>query len=85
MRQQPDHLILQAEIPEGWLVDEPKEIPDPDAVKPEEWDDEEDGDWIPPMVRNPKCDEAPGCGTWTKYVYFMQCFIPFLTKLPPGL
>lgn len=53
-------------MPEGWLVDEPKEIPDPDAIKPEEWDDEEDGDWIPPMVRNPKCEEAPGCGTWTK-------------------
>lgn len=40
-------------------------IPDPDAVKPEEWDDEEDGEWIAPTVPNPKCQEAPGCGTWT--------------------
>jgi hypothetical protein len=50
--------------PEGWLDDEPTSIPDPDAEKPEEWDDEEDGDWIAPTVRNPKCDEAPGCGPW---------------------
>lgn len=37
-----------------------------DAEKPEEWDDEEDGDWIAPTVRNPKCDEAPGCGEWKR-------------------
>ena len=40
-------------------------IPDPEAEKPEEWDDEEDGDWIAPAVPNPKCEEAPGCGPWT--------------------
>lgn len=39
-----------------------------DAEKPEEWDDEEDGDWIAPTVHNPKCDEAPGCGEWKRYV-----------------
>lgn len=37
-----------------------------DAEKPEEWDDEEDGEWIAPTVRNPKCDEAPGCGEWKR-------------------
>jgi hypothetical protein len=37
-----------------------------DAEKPEEWDDEEDGDWIAPTIRNPKCDEAPGCGEWKR-------------------
>lgn len=37
-----------------------------DAEKPEEWDDEEDGDWIAPTVRNPKCDSAPGCGEWKR-------------------
>ena len=52
-------------MPEGWLVDEITTIPDPEAVKPEEWDDEEDGDWVPPSVSNPKCEEAPGCGEWT--------------------
>lgn len=39
-----------------------------DAEKPEEWDDEEDGDWIAPTVRNSKCDDAPGCGEWKRYV-----------------
>ncbi len=28
--------------------------------------DEEDGDWIAPIVPNPKCEEASGCGTWTQ-------------------
>lgn len=37
-----------------------------DAEKPEEWDDEEDGEWIAPTVRNSKCEEAPGCGTWKR-------------------
>lgn len=41
-------------------------VPDPDAPKPEEWDDEEDGDWIAPTVTNPKCEEAPGCGEWKR-------------------
>lgn len=39
-----------------------------DAEKPEEWDDEEDGDWIAPSVMNPKCEDAPGCGEWKRYV-----------------
>lgn len=29
------------------------EIPDPDAAKPEDWDDEDDGEWEPPMIDNP--------------------------------
>merc|ERR1712144_200674 len=49
-----------------WLEDEPLSIPDPEAVKPEDWDDEEDGDWIAPTVSNPKCDEVSGCGPWEK-------------------
>jgi calnexin len=65
--------------PVDWLENEPETIPDPEAEKPEEWDvsrflpakaltdnqDEEDGDWIAPMVTNPKCEEAAGCGPWT--------------------
>lgn len=46
-------------------------IADPDATKPEEWDDEEDGDWVAPTVANPKCAEAPGCGEWKRYVIFL--------------
>jgi len=58
--------IVDAEAvkPEGWLDNEPESIPDPDAPKPEEWIDEEDGDWVAPVIRNPKCEEAPGCGVW---------------------
>lgn len=37
-----------------------------DSEKPEEWDDEEDGEWVAPQIRNPKCDEAPGCGEWKR-------------------
>jgi calreticulin len=33
--------------------DIPKEIADPEAAKPEDWDDEDDGEWEPPMVDNP--------------------------------
>jgi len=38
--------------PEDW--EKPELIPDPDAKKPEDWDDEEDGDWEPPMINNPE-------------------------------
>jgi calnexin len=41
-------------------------IPDPEAEKPEDWDDEEDGDWVAPTVPNPKCDDVSGCGKWEK-------------------
>jgi calnexin len=51
-------------MPDDWLVDEPSMIPDPDAEKPEEWDDEEDGDWVPDLVPNPVCQEVSGCGPW---------------------
>lgn len=38
--------------PEGY-DDIPAEIADPDASKPEDWDDEDDGEWEPPMIDNP--------------------------------
>merc|ERR1711935_278336 len=31
----------------------PKEIKDPEDKKPEDWDDEEDGEWEAPMIDNP--------------------------------
>jgi hypothetical protein len=37
-----------------------------EAQKPEDWDDEEDGDWEPPKVANPKCKDASGCGEWQR-------------------
>ena len=36
------------------MDDIPKEIPDPEAKKPEDWDDEEDGEWEPPLIDNPE-------------------------------
>jgi calnexin len=48
--------------PEGWLVDEPKFVVDPDATKPEDWEDDIHGDWEPPVIPNPKCENARGCG-----------------------
>lgn len=48
--------------PDGWLDDELEYILDPFAEKPQEWIDEEDGQWEPPIIRNPKC--LVGCGKW---------------------
>ena len=33
--------FLKAKKPAGWLDDGPEKIPDPEAKKPEDWDDEE--------------------------------------------
>lgn len=52
------------EAPEGWLENEPKYVADPSAVKPDDWDDDIHGEWEPPTVPNPKCEEAPGCGEY---------------------
>ena len=41
----------EAEMPEGWLEDAERFIPDPSSSRPEDWDDEEDGQWEPVMVR----------------------------------
>uniref|UniRef100_A0A8C9S4X2 Calreticulin n=1 Tax=Scleropages formosus TaxID=113540 RepID=A0A8C9S4X2_SCLFO len=34
--------------------DKPEDIPDPDAKKPNDWDDEMDGEWEPPRITNPE-------------------------------
>ena len=34
--------------------DKPQHIPDPDATKPDDWDDEIDGEWEPPQIDNPE-------------------------------
>merc|ERR1712050_84826 len=38
--------------PEDWV--EEKRIVDPEAKKPDDWDDEEDGEWEAPMKDNPE-------------------------------
>lgn len=51
-------------MPDGWLEDEPVTIPNPDSVKPDDWDVEYDGEWEPPQIENPKCQNQPGCGPY---------------------
>lgn len=40
-------------------------IPDPNAVKPDDWDNEIDGEWEAPLIANPICEKAVGCGLWS--------------------
>jgi calreticulin len=62
----PDDWVEASKIPDPADVkpeghdDIPSEIPDPDVAKPEDWDDEDDGEWEPPMVDNPEYK-----GPWT--------------------
>jgi len=37
-----------------------------EAEQPEDWDEEEDGEWEPPRIPNPKCEDGPGCGEWER-------------------
>merc|ERR1712181_131619 len=39
-------------LTEDW--DKAEHTADPDATKPEDWDDEMDGEWEPPMIDNPE-------------------------------
>eukprot|EP00076_Gallus_gallus_P045080 XP_025010618.1 calnexin isoform X2 [Gallus gallus] len=47
-------------------VNPPREIEDPNDQKPEDWDEDMDGEWEAPQIANPKCESAPGCGTWQR-------------------
>jgi calreticulin len=55
----PDDWVEEATLPDPEDVkpegydDIPAEIADPDAKKPDDWDDEDDGEWEPPMIDNP--------------------------------
>lgn len=55
---------INAVKPEGWLDDETEMISDSNAEKPEDWDTEIDGEWEAPLVTNPICEKAVGCGLW---------------------
>ena len=37
---------------------------DSTAVKAHDWDAEIDGEWEAPLVDNPVCEKATGCGLW---------------------
>merc|ERR1712002_922397 len=46
--------VESGELEADWDFLAPKKIKDPTAKKPEDWDDEEDGEWEPPMINNPE-------------------------------
>jgi len=46
-------MIQMKKKPDGW-DDVPKQIADPEAEKPEDWDDEADGAWEAPLIANPE-------------------------------
>lgn len=48
------------------FIFQPELIPDPEASKPNDWDNDMDGDWEPPMIDNPACKGVSGCGPWKK-------------------
>ena len=50
----------------GWLAPSAEVLRCADASQPEDWDEEEDGEWEPPKITNPKCTEGPGCGEWKR-------------------
>lgn len=53
--------------PQDW--DKPENIPDPDAKKPDDWDEEMDGEWEPPMIPNPEYKVHPTCRIPSWFVY----------------
>ncbi|GAM18605.1 hypothetical protein SAMD00019534_017800 [Acytostelium subglobosum LB1] len=60
---QPARIVDESAVkPDGWLDDESEMIPS-DEPKPDEWNEEDDGDWEAPMIPNPKCEDGM-CGKW---------------------
>merc|ERR1712232_206025 len=44
------------------MGDQELRIADPESKKPEDWDEEEDGEWEAPVIDNPEC--KIGCGKY---------------------
>lgn len=51
---------MRGPLSQDW--DKPEHIPDPDAKKPEDWDEEMDGEWEPPVIQNPEYKVRGGRG-----------------------
>ena len=43
-------ITCDCQKPEDWLDDEPEYVHDPNSVKPDDWDEEEDGEWEAPQI-----------------------------------
>jgi len=59
-KSKPDDWVDEKQIPDPDSVkpdgydDIPEMIADPDAEQPDDWDEEDDGEWEPPMLPNPE-------------------------------
>ncbi|KAF2071555.1 hypothetical protein CYY_007127 [Polysphondylium violaceum] len=52
----------EAVKPDDWQDNEPELVPS-DETQPEEWNEEDDGEWEAPLIQNPKCSLG-NCGEW---------------------
>ncbi len=43
---------------QDWLDDAPAQVSDPSVSQPEDWDEEEDGEWEAPQVLHTTCNAA---------------------------
>merc|ERR1711872_751071 len=46
--------VESGDLEADWDFLAPKKIKDPEAKKPADWDNDEDGEWEPPMISNPE-------------------------------
>lgn len=44
--------VYRDRVLQDW--EKPETIPDPDATKPSDWDEDMDGEWEPAMIANPE-------------------------------
>lgn len=58
-RRSPTFPIFQTVLAVFQDWEKPETIPDPDAKKPDDWDDDMDGEWEPPMISNPEFKVRP--------------------------
>ena len=56
----------------------PSEIPDPSYQEPEGWDEEEDGEFIVPLMPNPVCKDDVPCGDHTPLKMCLLGFVPHI-------
>lgn len=55
--------------------EKPETIPDPDAKKPDDWDEDMDGEWEPPMITNPEYK------VWLVKLHGFEAFVDGMIKI----
>ena len=61
--------------------DKPEYVPDPEAKKPEDWDDDMDGEWEPPMIPNPDYKVGGELTELTFYLKDRQKYKPMMYRV----